>query len=280
MFERDKDELRRAGFSLSFDEERMTYSLDRGATFAAPLSLSDSEAATVRAVGTALLDDPSFPFQSDLRLALAKIASQTETGSLETASVLADESPDTQGRAAHQLSVAVDGRKRVSFSYRNSDGDAKPHDVEPYGLFLHDGRWYLVGRDVAIDEQRTYALSRTSDLEMNRQAPKSPDFERPADFDVATFVRLPFQYGPEGDGFQAVLEFSADSAWRARSLAAGHGTLTENDTGITWRVDARSESALIRFAIENGPGISIGEPEHLAAHLRAGCADVEVRHGR
>ena len=143
---------------------------------------------------------------------MAKIASAVDSGDVPAAARLADEDPGQQGSAVAQLSDAAGRGKSVGFDYTNSHGVSAPHRVEPYGLFLHDGRWYLVGRDVEKDEPRTYTVARMSDIEVNRSRPKSPDFERPADFDVASFVRLPFQYGPAESEFEALVRFDATGA--------------------------------------------------------------------
>lgn len=277
MFERDKDELRRAGLRVVFDEEEQTYSLDTEATFAKPLTLTDGEAAAIRIAGSALLQDPSFPFAADLRLALAKLAAQSDPS--PASSRLADEDPDSQGELAGLLARAVEASKVVTFDYTNSAGRSAPHAIEPYGLFLHDGRWYLVGRDDSVDEVRTYAVTRMREAVMNAKAPRSPDFERPPDFDVADFTRLPFQYGPADEEFGAELRFAASCAWRAASLAAGHGDLEPDGDELVWRVPVRSPEALMRFVIENGPGLRIAAPSALTAALTAALREVEVLHG-
>lgn len=278
MFERDKDELRRAGLTLVFDEEEQTYSLDTEATFAKALTLTDGEAAAIRVAGSALLQDPSFPFAADLRLALAKIAAQSDPAAAAM-SRLADEDADAQGELAGMLARAVEASKIVSFDYTNAAGRSAPHTIEPYGLFLHDGRWYLVGRDPSVDELRTYAITRMAVATVNAKSPKTPDFERPSDFDVAAFTRLPFQYGPASEEFEAVLRFSPSSAWRAASLAAGHGSLEPDGDEAVWRVPVRSPEALMRFVIENGPGLQITSPATVAGMLAAALHEVEALHG-
>lgn len=279
MFERDKDELRRSGFVIVFDEERQSYSLDRRATFSSPVDLTGEEAAAVTAAGSALVDDPSFPFAADLRLALAKIAAELDTAGVPAAVRLADENPSQQATFVAALTDAAARGKRVTFGYTNSAGVSAPHELEPYGLFLHDGRWYLVGRDTGKDEVRTYTVSRMADVTVNASAPKTPDFNRPDDFEVGRFVRLPFQYGPGDAAFEAVLRFPANLAWRTRTLASGHGTLTEQSDGsIEWRIEARSPERLLRFVIENGPGIEVLAPTPLAEKLAASMAEVEALH--
>jgi proteasome accessory factor B len=278
MFERDKDQLRAAGFLLESDETG-AYVLDRAQTFAAPLNLTAEETAAVRTAATAMLSDQSFPYAEDLRLALAKISSGIDTSAVPAAARLADEDPARQGSAVATLSSAASRGKRARFEYTNSYGDSAPHEIEPYGLFLHDGRWYLVGRDTHRDEVRTYAVARLGALSVESARPATPDFERPADFDVRRYVRLPFQYGPAADEFEAELCFDPTTAWRADSIVAGQGELSEaGDGSKVWRVRAASRERLLRFALENGPGIRIvGSPDLLAA-LREGLEEVVRAH--
>ncbi len=277
MFERDKDQLRRMGMALDADEQG-NYVLDRAGTFAAEFELSPAEAAAIRTAGAALLGDPSFPFTEELRLALAKVSAEV-AGPAASAARLADEDPERQGEIVGVLNAAAAEAKRVTFGYTNSRGEQGDRELEPYGLFLHDGRWYVVGRDVAKDEVRTFAVARMGDAVANVAKPKTPDFERPGGFSVGSYLLLPFQYGPDADEFEAVLEFDAEAAWRAPALSAGHGSLERCDDGrVTWRVAARSMRKLLRFAIEHGPGIRVVEPASAAGELRRGLEAVVNAH--
>jgi proteasome accessory factor B len=280
MFERDKDQLRAAGFLIEGDE-RGRYLLDRPRTFAAPLDLTPEETAAVRTAGTAMLGDPSFPYAEDLRLALAKIATGVDTDAVPAAARLADEDPVRQGAVVAALSGAAARGKRATFAYTNSYGASAPHELEPYGLFLHDGRWYTVGRDAGRDEVRTYAVARMSDVAVDPARPATRDFERPDGFDVRSYVMLPFQYGPAADEFEAVLRFAPQIAWRAAGLAAGQGDFAENrSSALEWRIAARSRDRLLRFVIENGPGITVASPGDLASELRARLEEVATLHGQ
>ena len=280
QFERDKDTLRTAGFVILADAENEGYyRLDRSGTFAAPLELTAYEAAAVRATASALLDDASFPFSEDLRLAMAKISAAIDTGDVPAAARLADEDPGQQGSLVAQLAEAAGRRKSVDFGYTNSLGVEGPHTVEPYGLFLHDGRWYLVGRDTYKDETRTYTVARMASVEANPARPKSPDFERPAGFDVACFVRLPFQYGPAGSQFEAQIRIGASALWRVESLSAGHGVIETDGEGALWTVSAHSIPRLLQFVVDNGPGLHIAGPPAAVDAFRRGLEEVYLLHG-
>ncbi len=280
QFERDKDDLRTAGFVILSDAENEGfYRLDRSATFAAPLELTAREAAAVRASANALLGDPSFPFTENLRLAMAKIASAVESGDVPAAARLADEDPGEQGSIVALLADAAERAKCVGFGYTNSQGASAPHSVEPYGLFLHDGRWYMVGRDTAKDEPRTYTVARMSDIVVNPVKPKSPDFRRPDGFDVAGFVRLPFQYGSLESEFEARIRFGPSALWRVGSLSAGHGCVEPDGDGVVWSVRARSLSRLLRFVVDNGPGIEVVGPAEAVDAMVRGLKEVLSIHG-
>ncbi|MFA5844672.1 MAG: WYL domain-containing protein [Coriobacteriia bacterium] len=279
MFERDKDDLRAAGLAIVVDggDDAERYRLDSASTPTARVALAPDEAALVRAVGAAFADDPAFPLGDDLLFALAKIAPRSAEGPPAT-SRLADESPEGQGADAATLAAAVGGRKRVRFEYTGAGGASRARDVEPFGLFFREGRWYLVGRDRDLDEVRVFAVSRMGALAPNTGSRKTPDFDVEPGFDVADFARLPFQYGPTP--FEAVLRFSPDHAWRAPRLIEGRGSLEPDPDGsLTWRVQARSVDRLLRWVVENGPGVVLLEPERARARLCAGCSEVAARHG-
>jgi predicted DNA-binding transcriptional regulator YafY len=276
MFERDKDTLRAAGLPIEVDRrgEVEAYRLDASA-YAAPITLSAEEVAALSAVAAAARHDPSFPLAGDLSYALAKLGHAESTDPV--AGRLADEAPEQQGETAAELAAAISARKRARFGYTNVAGTGGTREVEPYALFLREGRWYLVGRDIERGELRTYTLARMTDLAVNGEQPKTPDFEREPGFDAASFVLLPFQYGPLRG--EVTLRFAPELAWRAERLTAGQGTLKAAEDGsITWRVPVADEQRLLRWIVENGPGI-LPLDARLRDLLAAGLRRVVTAHG-
>lgn len=276
MLERDKEFLRTSGFAIACDDEG-NYRLDQASTYAGQFELDAAQTASLRAVAVAMAADPSFPFAEELRLALAKLSSSVAAVSVDAVAELADEDAAKQGGLVAELSEAARNRKRVTVSYTNSLGVGGDRELEPYGLFLHAGRWYLVARDSAKSEVRTFAIPRIARAVVNAAKPKQPDFERPVDFAIHNFVRLPFQYGDASAQFDALLLFQPSQAARAGRVTAGHGsTLTREDGSVEWSVTARSTAALARFVIENGPGLSLIGPEPAVAELREGVRRAEA----
>jgi predicted DNA-binding transcriptional regulator YafY len=74
------------------------------------------------------------------------------------------------------LRDATTRRASVSFRYHG-----RARDVDPYGLLLRNGFWYVLGRDHGHDEQRTYRVDRIEgDV---RISGRDGSFARPAGFD-------------------------------------------------------------------------------------------------
>ena len=96
------------------------------------------------------------------------------------------------------MEAATRNRKRVSISYRSaSTGVVQGRDVDPYALFYRQGSWLTVGYCHLRKEIRSFRLDRITELRPAPR-PKSPDFERPSDFDLRTYVdRSPWTFRTE-----------------------------------------------------------------------------------
>jgi proteasome accessory factor B len=283
MFERDKDDLRAAGLVVTLDRDADVerYRIDEMATFSGTIELTPLEAVELRTAAAVMLSDDSFPFTGELRTAVAKVVAAARTpaghGSAILASPSADEAPEAQGDAVAVLTSAATARKRVRFGYTGAGGRGSRREVEPWGLFARDGRWYLVAFDPEIEEARVFAVLRMSDLTVAAR-PKTPDFERPDGFDVASYVLMPFQYGP--CAVEAVLRFTGAAALRMQTLTAGQGAIEAHANGsVTWRVPIASEELLARWVVASGPGIRPLEPATLVARVRDGLSEVVRLHG-
>lgn len=77
------------------------------------------------------------------------------------------------------LREAVSTRRVVTFGYNDLE-----RTVDPWGLLLRDGFWYLIGFDHGRGERRTYRIDRIAgSVEIDRE--REP-FERPSGFDPRT----------------------------------------------------------------------------------------------
>ena len=197
---------------------------------------------------------------------------------------LADEDPARQGESV------ADARRR-----RRARQDASPSPTPTRAAPARRTRssrtasssttaaGISVGRDIAKDEVRTYTVARMSDIEVNAARPKSPDFERPADFDVRE-LRSPARSSTA----RPPSEFEAADALRrlggmARRVARGRAAaaLERDADGVAvWRVRARDRDAAAALRrSRTAPGCALAEPPDAADALRAGLEEVARIHG-
>ncbi|MDZ4112262.1 MAG: WYL domain-containing protein [Brevundimonas sp.] len=90
------------------------------------------------------------------------------------------QNPDEAGRLP-AIAQAVWNNRRVSVRYESWKGEVE-RELEPLGLILKGGRWYLAARPTGEPARgpRTYRVSNILDLTAGETT-----FERPSDFDLA-----------------------------------------------------------------------------------------------
>lgn len=281
MFERDKDDLRRAGVPILTEADisgETGYRIDRGAYYLPPLNLSPAELAAVSLASTALMADPGFPMREDLRHAFLKLSTQSQSPDPAAGEVrvrlLGDKNVRAETERVSSIWGAVSARKRVRFHYSSmSSGRTKMREIEAYGLYYSAGAWYAVGRDVGLGEVRTFRLSRVvGAVEVNKRAPRRPDYEIPSDFDVRRQGMRPWEMG-HSDG-EATVRFSPRVAWMAEREVAGSGEFTyEKDGSGTWKLARADHEGLVRWLLGLGDQAEVISPPKARARIRRIIAD-------
>ncbi|GAA2717155.1 helix-turn-helix transcriptional regulator [Actinoplanes palleronii] len=115
-----------------------------------------------------------------------------------------------------------------------SPGLFRERALHPYGLVVHSGRWYVIGLDPAVGEERTLRLDRIGQV---RAVPGS--FEPPTDFDPAE--RLVTGFATANYRYDVRLRIQATTAQIRTRLPATVATIHESP-GPWLRVDIRAES--------------------------------------
>jgi len=168
-FERDKAALREIGVPIESEivpggeyAGQSRYWIDRARYELDDLELDRDE---MRALQVAVAATRSRAGSDSAQLGLWKLGGGAAG---ETSPVVAT-MPSSPALAP--LRDAVSRRAVVRFRYRDVD-----REVEPYGLLLRDGFWYLVGFDRVRDDRRTYRVDRIAgEIEMG----EGGAFERP-----------------------------------------------------------------------------------------------------
>jgi predicted DNA-binding transcriptional regulator YafY len=183
-FERDKAALRDIGVPIETEQilggpeaGSTRYWIDRDRYELRDLDLDPDE---MRALQVALA--ATRPGSRAGQDALWKVGAGLLDGGNAVSAVVPDDA------ALPILRAAVAERHAVRFRYKGLD-----REVDPWGLLLRSGLWYLIGFDHARDEQRTYRIDRReSDVEVLTDT----TFERPAGFDPAAVLFAdPLQIG-------------------------------------------------------------------------------------
>ena len=110
------------------------------------------------------------------------------------------------------LESATRLRKRVTITYDSAGtGMTSKRDVDPYGLVYREGAWLCVGYCHLRQDVRSFRVDRMRDA-VQAPKPKSPDFERPADFDVKAYAqRSPWTFAVDPPE-EVQLELTAEAA--------------------------------------------------------------------
>lgn len=147
-----------------------------------------------------------------------------------------------------------------------------PHEVtrtvEPYGVVLRAGQWYLVARHSS--RFRTYRVSRIRDLHTLDEP-----FERTADFDLADYWRA---YLADFDDRRhrihtAVLRLSPEGMrWlpyllKAVARAAQDTASPDRDGWTRVTVPVASHESAIRELLRFGPDVEVIAPDRLRTRI-------------
>jgi len=230
-FYSDRAELLALGVPLQSQRDEFTgeelYTLRSEQYFLPKLELENEELAALQ---TALyLLEGQFAYAEPLRLALQNLAlgrpgfAEARGATAQRVAVLdPDYSPEMPGRLA-KLEGAISKQRTVRFEYWSiSRDDHAERTFNPYALYNERGRWYVIGKDLDRDAERTFRVSRIEG-EIKFATRRERDFRTPADFNIGDRLGRPEWQIGELIG-EARIEVRGDTAWwvqRAYGSAAG-----------------------------------------------------------
>jgi len=166
--------------------------------------------------------------------------------------VLVDQ-PQDDTRA--ELSRAVRERVEVRFAYHRPDGETTTRTVDPSGLLLAAGQWYLKGWCHLRQATRTFMLERIDGLEVTAE---------PAQHATAT---EPVLFTPGDDDIVATLRFPT----HVRPLIADfleHAELSEHGRDTFARIPIADVATLRRLAARGGGSIEVLAPPEARESVR------------
>lgn len=272
QFERDKDDLRELGVPLE--------------TLESPGEPGNNQLSRYRIPrdGYELPDDVRFTAEETALLGLAAMVWREGEFSAESSRALlklkglGTEASDTvlnyvprlraRDEAFEPLRSAIDRRRRVSFDYMKP-GQSTPsaRTVDPFALFLFQGRWHLYALEPATSTRKTFLLRRI--VSTVRTAGK--DFTPPLG-DLAA------------EGLDELL-----SLWQERTATVRVQAGTDADTRLRKRRDTTASGDILTLHYVDpvlladelcsfGPEVSVLEPAELAERVAQGLRTVAAAH--
>jgi len=173
-FERDKRSLRELGIPIDVVDmpgigpNKMGYRIVRQNYELKPVHLTTDETDVLAMANTvwrdSVLDESAHSAIRKLRAVGAEPRSDADATSMLAAEVPDATMTGPMALAGHSdgndqvpvLMTATDQGVPVSFEYRAE----RVRHVDPWQVILQDGHWYLQGRDIDVDEARTFRVSR------------------------------------------------------------------------------------------------------------------------
>jgi proteasome accessory factor B len=204
QFERDKETLRELGVPITVESvdgfgAEQAYRILPADYYLPELDLDDAELAALHLAVTAVRLEGGAGLEG-----LAKLGGFTGEG-VDVALAEVEVSP-----LVATLFDAVNRHASITFTYREAT-----RRLDPYGVVLRFGHWYVVGRDRDRDAPRAFRVDR---IEGTPDVGPAGSFEPPPATDPAAFVRDPLTYGDDQPVEARVLVDAARAALVVDSL--------------------------------------------------------------
>lgn len=162
MFERDKDDLRSLGIEIelgTFDplfEDEAGYRI-RPERYSIQLSDLDTTSIALLSKAAQVWRDAALGESAQIGLRKLKgLGLDSDLTSITGIYVAPHSAPEQ----LPDLITAVTERREITFEYFNSEFVPEVRKVNPYRLSNSRGYWYLIGRDLVVDEIRTFRVDR------------------------------------------------------------------------------------------------------------------------
>lgn len=276
-FDRDKSELRQLGIPVEYvagTAEGDGYVIPGDRVFQKPVSFSPQEAVLLAIAGrVGAAATGGGPLEEALKSALRKLSVDVGTGpayeDLQEVTVLRGRSGDP--RTLDNLAIlgrAVTHNRRVRLTYAGLGREASTtREVDPYGLGLVRGAWYLVGYCHLRRDLRVFKVARI----LGEVVPVAQQDGRPH-FHVSPAFRLEEHLPEEGwtGGAGAPLQVrvqagpEVDVGGLPRSRV-----LSRSAAGALVELEVRHRGAFVRWVLSWGGAVCVLEPEDLRRDVAA-----------
>ncbi len=269
MFERDKGDLRTLGIDIevgTFDplfEDEPGYRIKR--------DKYELQLKNLTPIKLLLLSQASQMWRQETmgesaQLALRKL--KTLGIESDTQTLISDVPTVVQPPAqVGELITALNSLHRIEFQYIASDLSEELRKVEPYRLSRTNGYWYLIARDIAKNDLRTFRVDRISS--------SITPFGSAHSFEIDTDLLEEYLLTSQPSLFAEVAILNGTSQ---NIRNRGRFIRDENEWQI-WEVPYFDESDLIREVLWNGQSARLISPDSAVKELIRKVSQLVAFHG-
>ncbi|WCB93168.1 hypothetical protein DSM104299_01874 [Baekduia alba] len=238
----------------------------------APLMLGDDEATAVVAglvategLGLVGAEPALAKVRRVLPAALRRRAEALE-GALAFADRAGVSAVPPVGETLLVLADAARRHRRVAATYAPASGGARRRELDPFGVVVHGGRWYVSARDAESGETRTFRVDRCADVVLGAVVdPPPPGFDVVATV-ARSLARVPYAWAVE-------VRLRAPAARVRERIPATIAELTpDGDDACVLRMRSDSLRWVAEVLASLGCAFTIMLPDELRSEVRAVAA--------
>lgn len=236
--------------------------LSNADAIARPLRLTADEALALVVALRALAGVPGVDATGALGRALAKVEQAAGAAAGPTQQVAIAVEAEAEGRVAAAVREAVERRRRVHLRYYvPGRDDATERDVDPMRLLVAGGQTYLEGWCRSAEDVRLFRLDRVLDVRVLDAAAEVPTDAEPRDLSAGL-------YRPSPQDTLVRLRLAPAARWVADYYAC-ESVVEQSDGGVLVDLRTPDPTWVRRLALQQAGALTVLEPAHLAAEVRA-----------
>ena len=290
-FDRDKAELRNMGIPVEYvdtgDPETAGYVIPKDRFFLNKIELDESDAVLLKTAARSAAFTQTSPLMRDaLGSAMRKLSVDLPSFDdvpVEAAPVMQMSSGTSRASVNLQtICAAVYAKKTIAFEYAAAGSEKTgKRNVDPYGLGISRGEWYLVGYCRLRKAVRMFKLARVvGNVTMTGPSDSVNEFGIPAGFKIRDHLnREAWDFGESAPltvkvrvpkDLASQLVHRSGIRWEALDLPAGET--------VTLKTEVRTVERLLDWCFSQGPDVRILEPPGVVKEARKRLAALLLKY--
>jgi proteasome accessory factor B len=288
-FDRDKVELRRLGIPVEYaggdDGGKAGYVIPRERVFQQKVSFTPQETvllAIAGRVGAAATGGGALEeaLKSALRKLAVDLAGPDLPGEMDEVSVLRARPGDP--RALGNITVltqAVTANRCVRLAYEGvASGQRTLREVDPYGLGLAHGAWYLVGWCHLREAIRVFKVARiVGEVTFTARGDAGREFRVPAGFELEE--HLGREAWDLGSSEPIRVRLRVDPGMATDGLLPAACRVSEDADGVILELEVRRPATFVDWVLSRAGAVSVLAPAEIRAAVASEAERLLERYG-